>query len=432
MSSMSSRGRGGGGDANSDGGAYSDREEDWSEASEDGIIERVASWWQTFKESTPLGGSSSSSPPPTASGGGASSATTTTNNNNNSSRLPPGAVIVEPDDEQVVSPGCIGIFSASQALVAHKRFLRLAKPRAGSSFKRISSTRVAEKTAACMWEEADATTFPVRSKNYMQSKTKENAAGSIYKLVGVDMYSFDFKLYHIAQHIDLPQPPTLGPAALALPPHQQLPPLLIINLQLPTYAPSMFGGSDGVGQSLIYYFALPEGWEPSMVENQAALSLAQRFFNNGVEFDGQATRDRLKLLPRIVNVDEWALKGPLSGAETRLLRNYNGKPLLTRPQQRFYSNSVGKYLEIDVDVHSYAYIARRAFYGYISRLAPVVFENAFVVQGNRAEELPEVLLGCVRVHRVDFTKSRPFPAQSLQELGHGVGADGPPTSQQPT
>ena len=49
------------------------------------------------------------------------------------------------------------------------------------------------------------------------------------------------KLFHVAQHIELPKLPQLGPGAAALPPDQQLPPLLIINLQLPTYGVS--GGS---------------------------------------------------------------------------------------------------------------------------------------------------------------------------------------------
>lgn len=143
--------------------------------------------------------------------------------------------------------------------------------------------------------------------------------------------------------------------------------------------------------------------------NQAALALVQRFMHNKREFDGTPTRDRFKLIPRIVNVAEWAEEGPLSGAralpvdgrvggeaaavgsacppaaqlaptgwpprslaapahrhmagptvlraalfprasiicpfppgthagyEHRLLMNYNDKPLLTRPQQRFYT-----------------------------------------------------------------------------------------------
>ena len=64
------------------------------------------------------------------------------------------------------------------------------------------------------------------------------------------------------------------------------------------------------------------------------------------------------------------------------------------------------YLEVDVDVHSYAYLARRAFASLIPRLCSVVFENAFVVQGNRPEELPELILACARVARVDFNKVR--------------------------
>ena len=47
--------------------------------------------------------------------------------------------------------------------------------------------------------------------------------------------------------------------------------------------------------------------------NKAALELVQRFMHNKREFDGTPTRDRLKLIPRIVNVGEWAEKGPLSG-----------------------------------------------------------------------------------------------------------------------
>ena len=60
-----------------------------------------------------------------------------------------------------------------------------------------------------------------------------------------------------------------------------------------------------------------------------------------------------------------------------------------------------------MDVHSYAYLARRAFASLIPRLGSVVFENAFVVQGNRAEELPELILACARVARVDFNKVLP-------------------------
>lgn len=92
------------------------------------------------------------------------------------------------------------------------------------------------------------------------------------------------------------------------------------------------------------------------------------------------TRDCLKLIPRVVNPEEWAKEAPLSTAEAKLLYNYNDKPLLTRPQHKFFHGP--NYLEIDVDVHSYAYLARRAFGAFIPRLTSVVFENAFVIQAS--------------------------------------------------
>ena len=243
------------------------------------------------------------------------------------------------------------------------------------------------------------------------------------------MYSFGFKLNHICQHVQLPACPTLGPAARALPPGLRLPPLLIFNIQLPHYTPSMFGSMDGPGVSLVYYFALPEGWEPAAVRNPAALGLAQRFMNNGVEFDGTPTRERLKLLPRFNNIDEWAASAGLSGTEVRLLRNYNCKPLLTRPQQRFFSGPNRAYLEVDIDLHSYAYLARRGFCSYIPRLPGSVSEQAFVLQGNRAEELPEMVLAAARLHRINFAEATPFPAKSLEELGHGEDPEGAPEVQ---
>lgn len=319
-------------------------------------------------------------------------------------------VIVEDDggDGPTGAPsGCIGFLTASQVALAHRKFLKKARPKAGGSFTRRTPD-LDEASAACAYEPVEASAFQVRSLDYMRSGKKEASNSSIYRLLGVDMFTFDRKAYHIAQHVELPNP-EVSTSGNVLDSHG-IPPLLIINLQLPMYAPSIFGKNDGPGHSLVYYFSLPDGWTPEQVGNSAALGLLQRFVADGTEFDGQRTRDRLKLIPRIVNVEEWASVSRLSGTEVRLLKNYNGKPILTRPQQKFFLAQDKSYFEVDLDVHSFAYIARRAYYGYIDRLSPVVFENAFVLQGNRKEELPEVILGAVRVFRVDFRKARPFPS----------------------
>lgn len=67
--------------------------------------------------------------------------------------------------------------------------------------------------------------------------------------------------------------------------------------------------------------------------------------------------------------------------DSSLTASDSGTPvLLTMPciQHAFYPGD--NYLEIDFDVHQYTYLARRAITTYMSRLKPVVFETAFIVQ----------------------------------------------------
>ena len=54
-------------------------------------------------------------------------------------------------------------------------------------------------------------------------------------LLGVDIYSFEQKISHIAKRINLPQPPKLGAGYHRLQGKERIPPLLVINVQLPTY-----------------------------------------------------------------------------------------------------------------------------------------------------------------------------------------------------
>ena len=75
---------------------------------------------------------------------------------------------------------------------------------------------------------------------------------------------------------------------------------------------SLFGNNDGPGHSLVYYYALREGFNPSLADNPAAVGLLRRFIHNGREENSEPTRNRLKLIPRVVNIDEWSAAAPLS------------------------------------------------------------------------------------------------------------------------
>ena len=54
------------------------------------------------------------------------------------------------------------------------------------------------------------------------------------RFIAADLYAFDFKLSHIAKHVLLPPVPNV-PDQSHLPADEQLPPLLVINIQLPGY-----------------------------------------------------------------------------------------------------------------------------------------------------------------------------------------------------
>lgn len=291
--------------------------------------------------------------------------------------------------------------------------LRQLTGRSGVSSKEIT---VPPGLLAVRWSNCSAEGFQVRGRDYMSSRRKEASGAGLYRLLAADLFSFECKVNHVAHHIDLPAPPVLGPGCEALAPEERLPPLLIVNLQLPSYSPPLFGKAhDGPGYSLVLYFGLPPGWEPAREGNRAALELFQRFVHDGVEADGCPTRDRLKLIPHVANPDDWARAAPLSRYEARMLASYADKPLLSRPQHRYFARG-GAYLEIDLDVHSYAYLARKALHGFLGRLPGLVLDLGLVVQGNAPDELPEQVFAAARISDMRLEEAQPFVSVRPEEL----------------
>lgn len=80
-----------------------------------------------------------------------------------------------------------------------------------------------------------------------------------------------------------------------------------------------------------------------------------------MEENGDRTRERLKYVPRIANLAEAADELKLSRPERNLMKTYDGKPVMTRPQHRFYQGEIcgKKYFEIDIDSHTYNFVARK-------------------------------------------------------------------------
>lgn len=282
---------------------------------------------------------------------------------------------------------------SSSTLLFTKDFLE--RPLAGSQVQ----FSLLETKMLNSWSHIDPGTFRVRGANYFRDKKKELAPNyAAYYPFGVDVYLSPQKLNHISRFVQLPD--------IQL--SSKLPPLLVVNVQVPLYPASFFQNeTDGEGMSFVLYFRLSDGYSkelpPSFIES------IRRLVDDHVEkikaFPMETTipfRERLKILGRVANVDDL----PLNAAERKLMHMYNEKPALSRPQHEFYLGD--NYLEVDIDMHRFSYISRKGFETFLDRLKACVLDVGLTIQGNKAEELPEQILCCVRLNGIDYTKYQPL------------------------
>ncbi|KAL6135700.1 hypothetical protein ACLB2K_067926 [Fragaria x ananassa] len=279
---------------------------------------------------------------------------------------------------------------ADPTLVSPRAVVR--RPIAGST---IPYCPMGKRMADC-WSPLEPNTFKVRGKNYLRDKKKELAPNcAAYYPFGVDIFLSQRKIDHIARFVELPVVNVDG----------DVPSILVVNVQIPLYPISMFQSEhDGEGMNLVMYFKLSESYSKDLPSHfHDSLT---KFINDEVErvrgfpVDTIAPfRERLKILGRIVNMDELS-KLNLNTAERKLMNACNEKPVLSRPQHEFYLGE--NYFEIDLDLHRFSYVSRKGIESFHERMKISILDFGLTIQGNKAEELPEHILCCVRLDELDY------------------------------
>ncbi|PAN35526.1 hypothetical protein PAHAL_6G215500 [Panicum hallii] len=207
------------------------------------------------------------------------------------------------------------------------------------------------------WSAPGGGKFMIRGKTYLTDYTKVVGGDPLLKLIAVDWFKVDERFDSVALH-----PKSLVQSEAA----KKIPFILVINLQVPAKP----------NYNLVMYYAAERPVNKD--------SLLGRFIDGTDAF-----RDaRFKLIPSIVE-GYWMVKRAV-GTKACLL----GKAVTCNYLRQ------DNFLEIDVDIGSSS-VARSIIGLVLGYVTSIVVDLAILIEAKEEKELPEYILGTVRLNRVN-------------------------------
>lgn len=214
------------------------------------------------------------------------------------------------------------------------------------------------------WSSPSGSGFMIRGKTYLKDSTKVTGGDPLLKLIAVDWFKVDECVSNIALH-----PKCLVQSEAG----KKIPFILVINLQVPAKP----------NYSLVLYYAADRPVNKD--------SLLGKFIDGTDSF-----RDsRFKLIPSIIE-GYWMVKRAV-GTKACLL----GKAVTCKYLRQ------DNFLEIDVDIGSSS-VARGVIGLVLGYVTSLVVDLAILIEGKEDAELPEYILGTVRLNRVRVDSAVPL------------------------
>ncbi|KAK6151642.1 hypothetical protein DH2020_014277 [Rehmannia glutinosa] len=208
------------------------------------------------------------------------------------------------------------------------------------------------------WSTPDGSGFMIRGKTYLKDSMKVKGGEPLLKLIAVDWFKVEDCVTKVALH-----PKSLVQSDAG----KKLPFILVINLEVPAKP----------NYSLVLYYAADRPVNKK--------SLLGKFIDGTDMF-----RDsRFKLIPSIAE-GYWMVKRAV-GTKACLL----GKAVTCNYLRQ------DNFLEIDVDIGSSS-VARGVISLVLGYVTSIVVDLAIVIEAREEAELPEYILGTVRLNRVEL------------------------------
>ncbi|CAL5374341.1 unnamed protein product [Camellia sinensis] len=229
-----------------------------------------------------------------------------------------------------------------------------------------------DETDTNCWTSPSGTGFMIRGKTYLKDNSKVMGGDPLLKLIAVDWFKVENCISKVALHPSslVQKKPSFADVSEA---GKKLPFILILNLEVPARP----------NYSMVLYYAADRPVNKN--------SLLGKFVDGSDMF-----RDsRFKLIPRIVE-GYWMVKRAV-GTKACIL----GKAVTCEYLRQ------DNFLEIDVDIGSSS-VARSVITLVLGYVTSIVVDLAILIEAKEEVELPEYILGTVRLNRVKLDSAVPF------------------------